>query len=300
MRADKTVSCALKLFGTSIILGISITLLQVSLALSDQLRTNPSSGSPVMANYSSIKSKENDLFESPKKFELYVKDKYKEIREAASRVRQTPHGPVGEISIRGNIVPQKKPAIDLAAEPDRHARARAIAKAFMEDEPALLGIIQPEEIREFRINTGKGFGGDHTVIHYKRYINYIELQDANITITIGPEENIQNIRVSLVPVPPEVYEATNMKTLSDKEIMSFIEADLAEFDERGIDMNNINKSFKKVATNKYPYVLWKVSYIFDYTIDAFTGKILTKESGILPPFKIRQRPAMRNPDGIKP
>jgi|GEM_PF-3032888 len=285
---------------TLCIFAILLAVSQISLALGGQPFIDPPTSPSVMQNYSSIKENGNDPLESPRKFERYVKDKYKQISHAESDVKQTSHGPSGRVFILGDIAPQRKPATDLTAEPDRHVRAKAIAKAFMEDEPGLLGITKPEEIREVNILTSKGHNGDYINIYYKRYINDVELEDANLLITLGPSENISGVQAWLVSVPPEVYEATKKKTLSEKEVKSIIEVDITELDKRGLDMNNINKSFKKVAITKYPYVLWKVSYIYDYTIDAFTGKILTKDSGIIPPFKIQQRPLMENPSGIKP
>lgn len=215
--------------------------------------------------------------ESQQEFEQYLKNKYQQIHDATTTVKLTSEGAFGSISLSGDIVPQKKAAIDLTKEPDRHVRARAIAKAFMEDEAALLGITKPDEIREFNISTDKGFGGDYSHINYRRYINDINLGDV-LQITIGPNENISSVHAQLVAVPPEAYEATKKKTLSEEEIKSIIEADLTEVDKRDYDMNTIYKSFKKVARVTPPYVLWNAFYIYEYEIDAFTGKILSKVS----------------------
>lgn len=267
--------------GKTLVLFALLTILQITSALGDPPPMNPPTPFSAMPfdNYTS--SKDGHPHQSPQKFKKYIKAKYKVIYDADSRVRQTIHGPTGDLFIRGEIVPEKKPAMNLSVEPDRDARARAIAKAFIDDEAALLGITNPDEIRESSISTGKGFGGDYTIITYQRFINDIRFQGAGIQITIGPEENIKNVSASLTPAPPEAYEATKKKTLSEEEIKSIIEADLTEADKRGYDMNTIYKSFKKVVIAKPPYVKWEAHYIYMYEIDAFTGKILSKISPII-------------------
>lgn len=232
-------------------------------------------------NPSSSTDQSNNPHESQHKFEKYIKNKYKQIQHAESDVKQTMHGLSGRVWLSGDIVPQKKAAIDLTKEPDRHVRARAIAKAFMEDEAVLLGITNPEEIREANIKTSEGFGGDYTHIDYRRYVNDTNLGDV-LQITIGPDENIFNVQAQLVPVPPEVYEATKKKTLTEEEIRSIVEADLKE--------NNINTHGNQIQLNKYaitdpPYVIWIASLHWRYTINAFTGEIIDKKRNIKTPKK---------------
>jgi hypothetical protein len=223
---------------------------------------------------------------SLKAFKKYVSTKYKQVNRAESYVEQSPHGPSGGIWIEGNIVPTKKSMLNLQAEPDKHARARAIAKTFMDDEPALLGITDPREIKEEKIYTFKGFGGDYTNISYKRFINGIELLGCHIAITIGPDENISGIQANLVPVSSTIYEATKKKTRSEEEIRSIVEADFKA--------NNINSAgktimFEKLVMHEPPYVIWRVMSKYSYTLNAFTGEILTKRRTLKTPKPERSK-----------
>jgi Zn-dependent metalloprotease len=145
----------------------------------------------------------------------------------------------------------------------------------MEEEPELLGIIKPEEIREVNINTSKGYNGDYTNVNYQRYINGIELKNADMQITIGPNENISGISARLVPVSLEVYEATKKKTLSEEEIRSIIENDLRQ---NNIDPKSGIPTYHKIAILSPPYVVWIVRRHWIYTINAFTGEIIEKAS----------------------
>lgn len=250
-----------------------LTVLSISQAIADPPPKGPSANFPMMPE-DNLLTKDNgkNPYQSRQKFKQHVTDKYKQIHNAESDVKQTQHGLSGHMTFSGDIVPQKKVEIDLTKEKDRHVRARAIAKAFIDDESDLLGITNPDEIREVKISTDKGFGGDYTYINYRRYLNGIEFPSASIQITIGPEENIKHVSADLAAVPPEVYEATKKKTLSEEEIRSFVEA----------DPNNKGKTIKmvKLAIINPPYVIWLVHSYWRYTINAFTGEILTKSRNV--------------------
>lgn len=219
--------------------------------------------------------------QSRRDFERYLKDKYKEISNAESMVKQTPLGPEGDLFITGNIVPRKKAEINLSALPDRHAKSMAIAKAFMEDETVLLGVDNPDELRIFNISTDKGAGGDYTDITYQKYVNGIRYQ-GGIHLTIGPDYNVRGVSATLRPVSPEVYKATKRKTLTEEEIRAIVDNDLTEDEKRDYERKKGVMTFKKYAIASPPYVIWETSKEYTYTIDAFTGKILTKHSNIIP------------------
>lgn len=280
------------------ILALSYILLSALLfpfASAEQVPINPPAPFPEMLSA----AKDDNIHQSPQKFKKYVKDKYKQISHAESDVKQTSHGLSGRVFILGNIVPQKKPEIDLSKKPDKHIRARAIAKAFMEDEAALLGITNFEELRESNIGTDNGFGGEYTHINYKRYINNINLGDV-LQLTIGPDEYITGIMASLVAIPTEVYEATKKKTISEEEVKSIIEADLEkEYFKRDYKNNKYVKIFNKLVVTKPPYVLWDAFYFYYYEIDAFTGEILSKENPIKK-WPIPSAPKKGNQENVLP
>lgn len=223
----------------------------------------------------------NNPHKSRQQFEQYVKDKYKQIKHAESDVKQTQHGPSGDVWLNGKIVAQRKAEMNLSALPDRHARSRAIAKAFMDDEPILLGINNPDEFREEKIYTSKGGDGDYTNIVYKKYINNIQYQ-GGVHITVGPDYVISSVNATLTPASPEVYEATKKKTLTEEEIKAIVDKNLTENEMRDFERKKGVMTFRKYAIATPPYVIWETSKIYTYTIDAFTGNILTKYSNIIP------------------
>lgn len=283
---SNTVLCRLLIF-SNLILCLS---LNTPLALGGSPSTTSSSDLPKMPTYAPPLTSRygNEFNNSPLNFKKYIINQYKNVSHAESDVKQTSYGPSGRIFIVGDIAPQKRPDFAPSTEPDPKVRARAVARAFMEDEQTLLGIGKPDEINEVDLVIGKGKEGDVVNIYYKRFVNGIELDDANLLIVVGPNDTISEVHAWLVPVPPETYDSTQKPTLTEYDIQAIVDAQLSDTDRSGLDMNSINKSFKKIAITNEPYVIWKVSYIYQFTIDAFTGKILKKESGILSPFKAQQ------------
>ncbi|MGD0584941.1 MAG: DUF3617 family protein, partial [Oryzomonas sp.] len=220
----------------------------------------------------------NSVHKSPQIFKHYIKGKYPQIQDMESDVKLTMDGPSGHFSLSGNIDLHSKAELDPAVEPDRIAKARLLAKTFMEEERELLDIKKSDEIVESNILTDNGFGGQYTHLYFKKFINSIEFQGTIIHIIIGPEETIRQVFVDLVPVSPEMYTASAKQSLSEEEIKSIVMND--------IRANNINTSgYKPLTPHKYvviepPYIIWKVSCYWAYTFDAFTGEVLWKRRNI--------------------
>ena len=84
------------------------------------------------------------------------------------------------------------------------------------------------------------------------------------------------------PIYPEVYEATKKKTLTEEDIKAIVDNDLTEAEKQDLERKKGVMTFKKYAITSPPYVLWETSNEYTYTIDAFTGKILTKYYNIRP------------------
>ena len=260
----------------AIIVAFLISVSQINPSLGAALQSDPPAVLPVgPGNNPTLMESGNNTHESGQKFKNYFKEKYQNIDMdiTSSDVKRTKYGLSGSLWISGDIVPHKKPAIDVTKEPDRHVRARAIAKAFMEDEAALFDITNPDELRELNISTDKMPRGDYTFINYQRYINGIQLKNADMQIVIGPTEDITTVQARLVAVPPEVYEATKKETLSEEEIRSIIESDIKQ---NNIDTKDITTTYHQIAILDPPYVIWKANSYYNYIINAFTGQIITK------------------------
>lgn len=218
--------------------------------------------------------------ESEETFLSYVKRKYQnlDLRVTSSDVVSTKDGKSGHFSLSGDIVPHKKPGIDLSAEPNRDVRAREVARAFLEDEQVLFEIKDMKEIKEFNLSTDNMPLGEFTHINYKRFINGVEVEGAHIQIVVGPSENITSVQANLVPIPGAAYEATSKVALSENEISSIVEADHNEQDIKLYPKKDIVKTFKKISIANVPYVIWDVFYRYKYRINAFTGEIISKQS----------------------
>jgi hypothetical protein len=204
------------------------------------------------------------------------------IREVTSSIQETPNGPQGSLRISGDFTP--KNALP-PSEGDRNSRALAIARAFLEEEAALLGIKNMDELRIRWSHTSKVYGGEATNIYYDRYIHDIKLDLSTIHITIGPSETIRYVNASLVPAPPELYQAATREMLKEDKIREIVEPNLksAKFDVKNIKIAQVDK----VAVPKPPYVIWKVLAgstvgrgAWEFLIDAFTGEVLEKRDAM--------------------
>lgn len=220
-----------------------------------------------------------------KEVKQYLVEKYElKKHDVTSTLKQTLYGPEGKVYLRGKITPRN---VAIAAGiTDIKDRARAIAKVFLEEEASLFGITNMEEIREIKITTDKGYGGEYVHIRYLRYINNLELEDANIIIRIGPDEKISWVRAEVVPISSELYEAVKKKILTEGEILKIVKQDL---ESAGVDPKEMRVlSIKKVAIPSPTYVIWKADINlkkgggrWKYRIDAFTGEILEKRDALI-------------------
>jgi hypothetical protein len=172
---------------------------------------------------------------------------------------------------------------NVQAFPGEHGQARAIAQTFLEEEAAGLGIV---DLTQYRVREIREDEDTHTVhIYYDRYINKLEVEGANINISIRSDGIITSVDADLMPISPEAYRATTKKTLSKERIQQIIKQDLTSFPPKwrkpGWKPDFSNIQFRKYAVPDKPYVIWKVDSAFRYTIDAFTGEILKKVPNIV-------------------
>ncbi|SNB46512.1 hypothetical protein SAMN06269301_1980 [Geobacter sp. DSM 9736] len=250
---------------------VACAFLQATMAMSADLSRDPAADA-VDNKGAPSSTEKNNPHESPQKFKDHVKGKYSSVKYAESDVKKTKHGLSGNVWLSGAMVPKKQIAIDLAKEPDRHLRARAVAKAFMEDEAELLGISKPTEMRESKIFSAEGGNGTYVTLIFDRFINGLSLGNA-IQITIGPQDNVTSVKAEIISVPPEAYEATKKTTLSEDDVKQIIEKDHKQ--------QNVPVDIEEVTLNKLviadpPYVVWTGQTIWAYEINAFTGEILQK------------------------
>jgi len=221
-----------------------------------------------------------------KEVKEYLMDKYKLHKlhkdDLIITLQQTPYGPSGRLNISSfdrPFTPQNIVVTDASVQ----GRARAIAQAFLREEATLLGISNMDEIHEMKLDTFTSPYTNLTTtnIHYRRYIDNLELKDMYIGITIGHDETIRSVNAELVPVPPQLYEAVKKKALSETEILKIVEQDLTS---KGINPETIRiLSMEEIAVSWAPYVVWVVDVNlrkevgrWNYSINAFTGEIVKK------------------------
>jgi hypothetical protein len=83
----------------------------------------------------------------PPNLKKYFTDKHKKIDWITSTLQQTPNGPHGSLDLMGSMMPKNVPSVGGS----REDRSLAIAKAFLQEEAALLGITNMDEIKEWGI-----------------------------------------------------------------------------------------------------------------------------------------------------
>jgi len=207
--------------------------------------------------------KDNKPYKLPPNLKKYLIDKYTNISELSSTLQETPLGPRGYIFIAGNIRP-KIQSSNISEEPDTETRARAIAKAFLEEEATLLGITDLGEIRERYIKTETVHDGEQTLIKYSRIINGLPYDNAYVDITVGHDNNILHVSAELVPAPQQLYKAVSNQTLTEEQIKTIIKQDVVTSGKKTNEMTI--KHLSKWLGSTAPYVTYTA------TVDLGTGK----------------------------
>jgi hypothetical protein len=213
----------------------------------------------------------NEQAQPAKNLNEYFRGKYifrNSTDFVTSSIRPTLYGPKGRLGISAEIRMGNVPSL-----PSEHGQARAIAKAFLEEEGAVLGITDMNEIHETKVYRNEE---NTTFVLYTRIINGLELDGMYVHIAIRKDGIIRSVDATLVPVSPEVYEATTKKTLSKEQIRRIVDQDLRSFPRKGSKPDLSRAEFNKYAVPDVPYVVWDVKAGRHYRIDAFTGEILRK------------------------
>lgn len=239
----------------------------------------------LMLTFGQIATAQNEPFRiKGKEAKEYLIDKYKlKKSQVRSEIQQTTNGPKGKLYFVRDMGRGSTLKVPMTSDiKDRENRAREIAKSFLKEEADLFGITDINEMREMRISTSKGHDGDYTMVRYHRFINDLQFDNAYIWVNIGSDESITVVQAELVPASPELYEAVKKKTLSEAEIQKIVEKDVESIGRDSKDMRILH--VLKFAIASHPYVIWSVNVNFKkglgrlgYTIDAFTGEILTKK-----------------------
>lgn len=231
----------------------------------------------------------------PPNIKVYLEEKYSRVNRLSSTLIERPDGLLGGINIGGDLTPK-----DLEAElsrivasqyNNREEKASALAWAFIREEAGLLGVYDISEYREAEVETtviGPQFpssGDIYTDVRIKRYIGHLpinnsDIKNSDIRITIGPNERIVTVVANPYPAGVALYTAVSKKGLTKNQIRKIVRQSLKT--EKATQIRAENVIFEKLVTHKPPYVVWHVlAGDWEYTIDAFTGEILRKQSTII-------------------
>lgn len=201
----------------------------------------------------------------------YLRKKHEKIDDVTYDYRNIRNDPRLSVHISGAIKLGKVPDIE-----DRNERMRAVARIFMEEESELLGITDISEFREYNFEHMMVFEGGVTDIRFQRYIHEVEVEQAQIQLSIRDDGTIRWISAYVKPSPPELYEAATKATISAEQVTKIVEEDYKTAGIKDIESELKRIQPKKVLIPVPPFVVWKAAGVWVYTIDAFTGEILNK------------------------
>jgi hypothetical protein len=216
----------------------------------------------------------------PPNLKKYFSGKYANIRDIASTLQETSEGPRGYLHLNGRIRPNSIDMNTLTSKEDRGPQARIISRAFIDEESAVLGLRNLDEIEEERVFYDEGFDGPFTYIRYLRRIYGLLLNNAYINFIIGPSKEIEEVSAELIPVSAELYTAAQKPSLSEEDIKKIIYNTLSSQGKspENIRIERINKYLEPTSPFVYfgvtAKVLDKMGARMSYKLNAFTGEII--------------------------
>jgi hypothetical protein len=191
----------------------------------------------------------------------------------------TPSGPAGLFFISGNLTPRG--GVGTLGR-SAAASAQATASEFLREEARLLGLDRPEEELRERARETDRHGRIH--VFYTKYVGGLRLDGVDIRVHVEPDGTIFAVNGNLVPIPvaslPAVVVATRGAHLPEDQVRALVRGDLGQ-------EPDILFRTEKVVIASEPFVVWKVDAVLEkklgrwlYAIDAFSGAILSKTSGL--------------------
>ena len=191
----------------------------------------------------------------------------RKIESSRHDFEETPDGPRGRFSVqyRRDLSKKKKKA-------DKYVREKS-ALNFVLAEKHIFRVSRPEQLNIFvRHDDETG----NTNVRYERLVNDLVLDDMEFMVHVGPEGNITYVHGNVAPVSPALRASLKKETISEGQVRELVLADMGV----GADTNqNLILGMEKKLESVHPYVTWKVKGFWDYEINAFSGKIISKRQG---------------------
>ena len=217
-------------------------------------------------------------FSLPPDVEAHFMNRYGKDATVVSKLKETPDGPLGTLSVSGNLT------VENPGGATREERARSATLAFLKREADLLGIRDFAEIRETRLK----FDDSQRIerlrgmcyVDYDRVLGGIPLVWNTYGFILNPNGVIESFHAAVVPVSPGLDAAVRHARISADEARSVVERDL---DALGLEKSALMPGEPALAAYyQAPFILWEIrgryrsgfdQVAWYYGVDALTGTI---------------------------
>lgn len=216
-------------------------------------------------------------FSLPSDLTTYFTIRYGQVDRLTSTLEETPHGPCGRLTIEGSLRPKNPPE-----GPTPENRARGIARAFLQQEAALLGIADLAAIKEREVRI---LPKEQVNVTYFLEVGGLELWGTHFAFRIDLASGGTIVRFStdLFPVSPELESKLKSPTIPADAARVIVVRDLAaDPPTPGIPSEPVVTVSRRFAFAREPWVGWAATAArggwpaWSYTVDAFSGAVLSK------------------------
>jgi len=193
-------------------------------------------------------------------------------------------GAVGLFRMNGDLTP--KNYVPLKGV-DQSSRSRHLADKFLETEAPLFGVKNPANDFKEKASVIDRHGNTH--ISYYRFVNGLRLDQMEVVVHIDQAGKVFSVNGNIIPIIPATEEF--IKSKNQKDLLTINDATAVIIDDlkkSDIDKDAVNfKKMEKIAISTEPYVVWSGDVVLTkgigrwfYIIDAHTGEIMEKSTGI--------------------
>jgi len=220
-------------------------------------------------------------FTLPMDIEAHFMNRYGKDTRVVSKLKETPDGPLGTLSVNGDLT------VDNSGGDGREERARAAARAFLAREADLLGIRDFAEIRETRLMCDDTDKVERLrsvcYVNYDRVLGGIPLVWNKYDFRLKPNGVIGNFHAAVVPVSSGLDAAVRHRKISTDKARAIVERDL---DALGLNRTALTAGEPALAAYfRAPFILWEIrgryragfdQISWFYGVDALTGTIVRR------------------------
>ena len=221
-------------------------------------------------------------FSLPSDLTTYFTIRHGQVDRLTSTLEETPHGPCGRLTIEGSLRPKDPPE---GSTPEN--RARGIARAFLQQEAALLGIADLAAIKEREVRI---LPKEQVNVGYFLEVGGLEIWGTYFAFRIDLASGgaIARFETDLFPVSPDLESKLKSPTISADAAREIVVRDLeADPPASAIPSDPVVTVSRRFAIAREPWVVWGATAArgglpaWSYTVDAFSGKVLSKHCTVI-------------------